>query len=318
MATASGFQANDIPTEDHTATPPLAQAETAQISATMAPSQNVSSAAAQETNKGDNTDVPQNSVTISPATHQGPIKWSEWGLSKWCRKNLLVIFIGVILVTIYFVIGYLKSPDRELASIENEYEFCEAHPVRLNTRFQETELTSLLMFHNTAECKENDSLVWKKYGPAPSLIKRSVHETSDQYSRIYTLVLAGSVIVLINGVTSLGPTLSSLRQLLARPKLIRLTRFEKYKALYSITLLFPPYLWTVWLFLKGNWLLRYIVLLQFAFLVYITFRTLINICENRKEQESRDTDQTSPHKIRRCSVCIILLDAHTNAGLSNI
>ena len=51
--------------------------------------------------------------------------------------------MGVVVVTVLFVIGYFKSPDREWASIENEYKFCEAHSVRLSTRLQETELTSL-------------------------------------------------------------------------------------------------------------------------------------------------------------------------------
>ena len=136
MATVTGSQAIPMDQQtDHTTTPPISQADTNQSSATTEPSQIVSSDAAQQTNSEAITPVSPNSVTSSPANHQGRIKWSEWGLSKWFLEHWLALFIGVVLVTIYFIIGYLKSPDREWASIENEYKFCEAHPVRSKTRF---------------------------------------------------------------------------------------------------------------------------------------------------------------------------------------
>jgi hypothetical protein len=288
MATASGFQAISTGQQvDHTTTPSLAQADPTQSSATTAPSQNASSATLQETDPGATSPVPQDSVTSSPATHQGPIKWREWRLSKWFLKYWHVIFINVVLVTIYFVIGYLKNPDREWASIENEYKFCEAHPVRLITRFKETELTSLLLFRNTTECKENESLVWKKYGLAPPLMKRAVHETDKQNSHWTLLVYP--VLVLLHWVGYSTPDPNSTRLPLAQQTSIGLTRFEKYKVV-SISLLLLPYglwtvKWTVRLFLRCNWSFSFLVVLEYAFCVNIIFKFVIYLYEMRKEQK---------------------------------
>lgn len=243
MATASGLQAIPMDQQvDHTTTPSLAQADTNQTSASTAPSQVVSSDAAQQTGSGATTPVSPNSVTSSPETHQG--------LMKWCSKHWLTMFIGVILVTIYFVIGYLKNPDREWASIENEYNFCEAHPVRSKTRFQETPLTSPLLFHNTTECKKNESLVWKKYNPAPPLTKRTVPTAAEQNS--HWALLGYSLLIFFFWMGSPGPNTGSTPQPLD-PRTIRLTRFKIDKVVCIPLLWFPYCAWMVWLFLRGDW-----------------------------------------------------------------
>ena len=158
------------------------------------------------------------------------------------------------------------------------------------------------MFRNSTECKENESQVWEKYSPAPSHIKRTVHETGDPYSRRYTYTVAGYISALISGVIGFGPTLKSTRRLLTRHKPIRLTRFEKYEVLFHVMLLFPVFGWAVSEFLQGNWLFRFLAVMQFGFCVWLTFKRLVILFENRKEQSVCDTDQT--HEKRRCSVCI--------------
>lgn len=276
MATASGCQASPMVQQaDHTTTPPLAQADTTQSSATTTPSQIVFSDAAQQTDSGATAPVSPNSVTSSLETRQG--------LMKWCLEHWLVIFIGVVLVTIYFVIGYLKSPDREWASIENEYQFCEAHPVRSNTRSQKTELTSLLLFHNTTECKENESLVWKKYGPAPSHIKRTVPASPAKQNSNWAL-LGYSILIFFFWMGSPGPNPGSTPQPLD-PRTVRLTRIKIYKVVCIPILWFPYSAWTVWLFLRGDWSFSFVSILKYSFYVNIIFNLVFFLYDHKKELE---------------------------------
>lgn len=153
MATAPGFQA--------IAMTQLA-GQIAQTPANTAASQNTSPITAQGTNTGAAIPVSQSSGTLNAAqqgtanpsastslpqsgsvssttaaTHQAPRSYWK-SFRTWCMKNFCTIFTGVVLATIYFVFSYVKKPDREVASMQDEYDFCEKHAVcsTLDSMFQ--------------------------------------------------------------------------------------------------------------------------------------------------------------------------------------
>ena len=126
MTAVSGSQAVPMDQQaNRSTTPPLAQADTNQNFVTTAPAQVDFSDASHQTDSGATTPVPRNSVTSCPEIRQR--------VMEWCSKRFLTICIGVILTTMYFVLGYAKKAEQQWASIEDEYNFCEAHPVRLTT-----------------------------------------------------------------------------------------------------------------------------------------------------------------------------------------
>lgn len=105
-----------------------------QCHSTPAPPPHTTSAADQGANLGDNTPVTQSSLSpndVAATPHgQGMVKRS--GCSAWWygpKGIASIAILSALLTLVLFLPQYLKKPDRELISIENEYDFCGTHPV---------------------------------------------------------------------------------------------------------------------------------------------------------------------------------------------